>query len=307
MTLPTPIIHDVMLRDGLQQERQVVDTDDKLAWFDQLRAAGIDIIQVGSFVHPKKVPQMADTDELCRRIRQRPDGGRGTVIAGLVLNERGLERALAADVDLVCMGVSASETHSRKNTGMTVAEATDRIAAMAVEAARAGKQVQASVQSAFGCGFEGPVPDRAVLAIVERFAEVGVAQLSLADTAGHATPADVERLFGKAFELGAGAEWACHLHDTYGAGMANAYAALKVGVTVFEAATAGLGGCPFTKVAGGNLCTEDWVHLLHRLELRRELELEPLLELGRAMAATLGHELHGRVRQAGPIATATRS
>jgi len=303
--MPTsPIIHDVMLRDGLQQESQTVPTEQKLAWLTRLGGSGVDIIQVGSFVHPKKVPQMADTDALCQLVRERPETLGGALLSGLVLNDRGLDRALAADVDLVCLGVSASETHSRKNTGMTVAEATERIVAMAARAVSAGKRVQASVQSAFGCGFEGAIAPRAVLAIVERYAAAGVGHISLADTAGHATPEDVTRLYGEAQRIAPDVEWACHLHDTYGLGVVNAYAALASGVTVFECATAGLGGCPFTKVAGGNLCTEDWVHLLQRLGKRLDLKLEPLLTLARDMTQTLGRELPGKVHLAGPIATA---
>ncbi len=303
MNKPRSVIHDVMLRDGLQVEEQVVPTHQKLAWFDTLCEAGVDIIQIGSFVHPKKVPQMADTDELCRLIHERSDRADGVLLSGLVLNERGLDRALAAGVDMVCMGVSASETHSRNNTGMAIAEAVPRILAMAEKAIGAGKQVQMSVQSAFGCGFEGPVDSSSVLAILRPSVAAGIGQISLADTAGHATPAAVERLYGQAMELSGEAEWACHFHDTYGLALANAYAAYKAGVTVFESAVAGLGGCPFTKVAGGNLCTEDWLHLLHQMDLRKDVPLDPLLGLARDMTATFERDLPGTIHRSGPIPT----
>ena len=188
------VLHEVGPRDGLQVEKQTVPTGTKLAWIGRILASGVDIVQVGSFVHPEKVPQMADTDELFRRLSARPDAGSG-VLSGLVLNEKGLDRALSCGVELVCMGVSASDTHSRKNTGMGTEEATRRILATAKKAVEAGRAVQVSVQSAFGCGFEGPVPEERVLSIVKEYLDAGLRRISLADTAGHAYPEQVERLF----------------------------------------------------------------------------------------------------------------
>ena len=149
-------IHEVGLRDGLQMEKQVVPTEQKIAWIETLLGSWVDILQLGSFVHPGKVPQMADTDELFRRLTA--DKRSRAVLSGPVLNEKGLERGLACGVEMFCLGASASETHSLKNTGMTSGEALERIVAIAREAASSGKKVQVSVQSAFGCGFEGPVP-----------------------------------------------------------------------------------------------------------------------------------------------------
>jgi len=292
------IIHEVGPRDGLQVEQQVVPTEVKEAWIRELMATGLDIVQVGSFVHPEKVPQMADTDELFRRLAGAP--GPRAVLSGLVLNEKGLERGLACGVELFCMGVSASETHSMKNTGMGTAEAQRRIIATAKAALAAGKQVQVSVQSAFGCGFEGQIPDRQVLDIVRAYVDAGLLNISLADTAGHAYPEQVRRLFAAARSLGPVA-WTAHLHDTYGMGMANVYAALAEGVTTFETSFAGLGGCPFTKVAAGNVATEDLVHGLQRAGLRRDIQLGRLVELARQVAAWFGRELPGRVYRTGPV------
>src|SRR5512137_2515612 len=220
------VIHEVGPRDGLQMEKTVVPFERKLGWIRALLDAGLDIVQVGSFVHPTKVPQMADTDRLFTELRA---GGlpSGAVLSGLVLNEKGMERGFAAGVDLFCMGVSASETHSRKNTGMPIAEASERIVAMAKQALAAGKRAQVSVQSAFGCGYEGPVPEERVLGLVRTYLENGIANVSLADTAGHATPAQVGRMFERVFALGPGIEGACHFHDTYGLGLANAWAAMQ--------------------------------------------------------------------------------
>jgi len=297
--MTTIAVHEVGLRDGLQVENAVVPTARKIAWVDRLIDSGVDMIQLGSFVHREKVPQMADTDDLFEHVRARAQAR--PIFSGLVLNEKGLERGLKCGVRFFCMGVSASDTHSRKNTGMSTAEATDRIVAMAKAAREAGASVQLSVQSAFGCGYEGLVPEARVLGIARRFVEAGFTTISLADTAGHGTPHQVERLFTAVRGLDPGVQCACHLHDTYGFGLANAYAALRAGVTWFEAAFAGLGGCPFTAVAGGNVCTEDLVHMLHRMDLAAHVSLEPILDVARSAAEVLGRELPGRTMKTGVI------
>jgi len=294
------VLHEVGLRDGLQMERQVVPTEVKARWIGDLVAAGVDALQVGSFVHPEKVPQMADTDRLFASLGK-PAGAK---LSALVLNEKGLERGMACGVEMFCMGVSASETHSRKNTGMSVAEATDRIVAMARRALDAKAAVQVSVQSAFGCGYEGVVPESRVLDLVRRFLDAGLARISLADTAGHAVPDQVERLYEAVFAAGPGVEAACHFHNTYGLAIANCWAARRVGVTWFESSVAGLGGCPFTKIAGGNTCTEDFVHLLQRSGLRPDVRLDRLIAVARDVGAFLGRELPGTVCRTGTVADA---
>lgn len=295
------ILHEVGPRDGLQFENQTVPSWEKLKWIGALIDCGIEIIQVGSFVHPARVPQMADTDLLLTDLRKDKIRSSGVIFSGLVLNERGLERGLACGVDLFCMGVSASETHSRKNTGMSIAEATDRIIAMAARAEEAGKKVQLSVQSAFGCGYEGHVPAEKVTGLVQKFLDAGFKTISLADTAGHATPDQVEKLFTAVAVLDDEAEWACHLHNTYGLGLANCYAALKVGVNYFESSFAGLGGCPFTKIAGGNVCTEDLVHMLQRMNLKKKVNLGKLIEIANDVGRFFGREMSGYVHKTGPI------
>jgi hydroxymethylglutaryl-CoA lyase len=295
------VIHEVGLRDGLQMEHQTVPTDVKLAWARALLASGIDILQVGSFVHPTKVPQMADTDLLFRELLADPATPRNVILSGLVLNEKGLERGLACGVQMFCLGVSASETHSRKNTGMPVAEASERIIGAARQAAAAGKKVQVSVQSAFGCGFEGKVPRERVMEIVARYLEAGLRNISLADTAGHATPAAVEEMFAGVRRLDPAAELACHFHNTYGLGLANVYAAMKAGVTSVESSAGGLGGCPFTKVAGGNVCTEDLVHMLQHSGLRSDIRLERLVGVAREIAAFFAREMPGTIYREGGI------
>lgn len=295
------VLHEVSLRDGLQMEQQTVPMDQKISWIEGFIAAGIDILQIGSFVHPVKVPQMADTDRLFSHFsgdNRKPDH---VILSALVLNEKGLQRGFNCGVEMFCMGVSASETHSRKNTGMATAEATESIIAMATKALDAGKRVQVSVQSAFGCGYEGRVPEEKVLRLVDRFLNRGFKNISLADTAGHATPDQVERMFEQIFRLDPTVTCTCHFHNTYGLGLANCYAAMRLGVKYFESSIAGLGGCPFTKVAGGNVCTEDFVHYLQRIGLRRDIQLGKLVEIACGVSAFFGREMPGMVYRAGPI------
>ncbi|MBI2408421.1 MAG: hydroxymethylglutaryl-CoA lyase [Gemmatimonadetes bacterium] len=295
------LIHEVGLRDGLQVEKQVVPTATKRDWLTRLMRSGVDIVQVGSFVHPEKVPQMADTDELFRQATAGKQPG-DAVLSGLVLNERGLERGLACGVEMFCMGVSASETHSRKNTGMGTEDATRRIVLTALEAQKAGREVQVSVQSAFGCGFEGAVPEARVMSIVDAYLNAGLTSISLADTAGHAHPAQVTAYVRGILEREPAARVTAHIHNTYGVGMANVYAALNAGATSIESSFGGLGGCPFTKVAAGNVATEDFVHALQRDGQRSDIKLDTLIQVARDVATFLARDLPGCVYKIGPIA-----
>jgi hydroxymethylglutaryl-CoA lyase len=295
------VLHEVGPRDGLQMEKQVVPTEKKLEWLRGLVSAGVDIVQVGSFVRADEVPQMADTDELFRRLlAEKPSGA---VLSGLVLNEKGLERAVGVGVEMICMGASASETHSRKNAGMSTDEAVRRIVAMGRSALAAGKRVQVSVQSAFGCGFEGRIPEDRVYRIVETYAEAGLTNVSLADTAGHAHPEQVRRMFGEVLRRVPDARCTAHFHDTYGLGMANVFSAMDVGVSMFETSVAGLGGCPFTKAAAGNVATEDLVHALQRAGARKDVQLAKLVEIAKSVGAFFGREMTGRVQKIGPLPT----
>jgi hydroxymethylglutaryl-CoA lyase len=295
------VVHEVGMRDGLQMEEQVVPTEQKTAWIEAVLRTGVDIVQIGSFVHPGRVPQMADTDTLFHHFTSPGPNPDGVLLSGLVLNEKGLERGLACGAQMLCMGVSASETHSQKNTRMSTADATRRIIGIAKSAQSAGKRVQLSVQSAFGCGYEGPVPHERVLAIVKTFLDAGFRNLSLADTAGHATPDQVEALYRDVFALDQDIEGACHFHNTYGLALANCYAALRVGVTSFEGSVAGLGGCPFTAVAGGNTCTEDLVHALQRTGQRKDVDLPALIDVARDVARFFDRDMPGAVYRAGAI------
>jgi len=299
--MPEIIIHEVGPRDGLQMEEATVPFEQKAKWIQALIGSGVDIVQVGSFVHPQRVPQMADTDALFRQFTQPGAKPEKVTLSGLVLNEKGLERGLACGVEMFCMGVSASETHSRRNTRMSVAEALERIIAMAKSAMQEKKRVQVSVQSAFGCGYEGVVPAERVLEIVATYLNAGIKNISLADTAGHANPRQVERLFHAIFKLDDAVECACHFHNTYGMALANCYAALQAGVKSFESAFAGLGGCPFTAVAGGNVCTEDLVHMFQSMDIRRDIDLAGLIAVAKDAHRYFQRDLPGMIYKSGSI------
>lgn len=285
------VIHEVGLRDGLQMESEPVPTITKLQWAQTLANSGLDIIQLGSFVNPKIVPQMADTDELFEEVKR--NGKFNAKFSALILNEKGFERAIKANVDLICMGVSASETHSKKNTGMSVEEALERIIRIATDSSKMGKDVQVSVQSAFGCGYEGDIPEENVYKIIEQYFNNGLNKISLADTSGYAYPSKVERMFTYLQKMNPKAEFACHFHNTYGLGLVNTYVAIQNGVKYIETAFGGLGGCPFTKQPAGNVCTEDFVNMLQKMGLRTDIKIDKIISVTKYASGFFVKDLPG--------------
>jgi hydroxymethylglutaryl-CoA lyase len=295
------IIHEVGMRDGLQMESELVPFNTKEMLLEWLIESGVDIIQVGSFVHPKLVMQMSDTDDLFQSIWESGKKPENTVLSALVLNRKGLERGMKVNVEMFCMGVSASETHSKKNTGKTTEQAIDDIIPMAKDALSEGKKVQVSVQSAFGCGFEGKIDENRVYSIVDKYLNAGLKNISLADTAGHAKPEQVERMFAKIFDMDNSIEAACHFHDTYGYGMANIETAINTGVKYIETAFGGLGGCPFTKSPSGNVPTEDFIYELQQKGYRKDIDINKIIKTANHMANFLIRDLPGKVYKRGPI------
>ncbi len=288
------IIHEVGLRDGLQMESEIVPTVTKEQWVETLIKSKIDIIQLGSFVNPKILPQMADTDELCNLFCKEKKY-EGITFSALVLNERGLERALNSGVQMICTGVSASETHSKKNTGKSIKEALNEIIKIAKIAKDNNKKVQASVQSAFGCGFEGEIKEEVVLNIVEKYLENDINCISLADTSGMAYPTKVERLYSKIKKLNPNIELACHFHNTYGMGLVNIYVALQNGVEYVETAFGGLGGCPFTKQPAGNVPTEDFVFMLQKMGYCNDVDIGKIVAVTKYASGFFIKDLPGYV------------
>lgn len=289
-------IHEVGLRDGLQNEKIIIPTEIKIKWTEILLESGVDCIQLGSFVHPERMPQMADTDKLFEYFSNHELNNK---LSGLILNHKGLERGLKCGTQIFCLGVSASETHSLKNTGMSIEKAQDVIVQTADEARNAGRRVQVSVQSAFGCGFEGKVPEDKVLKIIYRYIDAGFLNISLADTAGHAYPEQVKRLFAAVKKLNDKTVLTAHFHNTYGLGMANCYAAMEEGAEFFETSFGGLGGCPFTKSPSGNVSTEDLVHSLQRNHRRRDILIEKIIQTSKEAQIYLNNTMQSHVLKNG--------
>ena len=293
LNLPkTVLIEDEALRDGLQNEKRLFSVAEKLELVAAIADAGVRRIQVGSFVSPKWAPQMANTDELFAALPARD----GVVYSGLVLNAAGLDRALAVGAKHLSISVSASETHSRKNANKSVDAALADILPTIERALAAGVAVRAGIQSALGCGYEGDIDPAQVLRIARLYREAGVREINIADTAGLADPQLVHRvatLLREAF--GDEVTLSLHLHDTRGLGLANMLAGLQAGVTVFDAAVGGLGGCPFIPAATGNISTEDAVFALERMGVATGVDWTKLQPVARRLADLVGRKLPSRM------------
>lgn len=286
------LIEDEFLRDGLQNEARLFTLEEKVEFAQALARAGLRRIQIGSFVHPGRVPQMADTDALARRLERLE----GVTWTALVLNETGLDRALAAGLPHLSISVSASESHSRRNANRGVEEGVRRILPVIERARAAGVRVRAGIQCALGCAFEGHVPPDRVIAIARSFAALDVEEINIADTAGLANPVQVEALCrALAEELGPKVALSLHLHDTRGLGIANLVAGLRAGVRIFDAALGGLGGCPFVPDATGNIATEDAVFALEEMGWRTGIDWQALRPLVGRAESLLGRGLPGRI------------
>lgn len=280
-------ITDVLLRDGLQMESVTVATANKADLAAGLLRAGVPALEVGSFVHPSKVPQMADTDDLLAQLLKTTD----VPLPTLVFNRRGAQRAAAAGARIVRLVVSASQGHSRANTGVGVTEALDRMQD-GVALLRANNiAYEACVATAFVCPFDGDTDPAAVADIVERLLQMGATAINVADTIGAAHPSQVGRLVRRLYADHPDASLAIHLHNTYGMAAANVMAALEAGIRRFDAALGGLGGCPFAPGAVGNIATDDLVHLLDREGLSTGIDPDALGTVRAPLEHLVGHRL----------------
>jgi (R)-citramalyl-CoA lyase len=284
---------DVGPRDGLQNEDKSLAPEIRAELCDRLAAAGVPRVEAASFVNPKRVPQMAGAEKVMAAIDRRP----GTSYAGLVLNEKGYERAVEAGVDEVRYAFPVTETFARRNQNTTVAEAT-QLAGRLVERARLdGVRVSITLSAAFGDPFEGLVEPGHVLGIAEKVSVANPDEILLADTIGVGVPSQVWELVEGV--LAFGATVGCHFHDTRNTGIANAAAAVEAGATVLDASVGGTGGCPFAPRATGNIATEDLVYLLHGMGYETGIDLDALIEVAERMAQQLGKDLPGQVYKAG--------
>jgi len=264
------VVVEVGPRDGLQNEAQPVPTELKVAFIERLAEAGLPVIEITSFVSPKAVPQLADAEEVMRRIARRP----GTRYLALVPNERGLERALAAGCDAIALFTAASEAFSQANVHASIEETFQRFRPVAERARAAGLWIRGYVSTAFHCPYAGPVDPRQALSVTERLFALGCHEVALADTIGRATPRDVDRLLALATRAFEPSRLALHFHDTAGLALANVMIGLDYGITVFDASAGGLGGCPFAPGAPGNLATERLLALLEGLGIETGVDRE---------------------------------
>ena len=288
-------IVEVSPRDGLQAESRTLPTAVKLELLERLADAGHTVIEATSFVGPTVVPQLADADDLMRRLDRRP----GVRYPVLVPNERGLERAIAAGVTEIAVFVAASESYSLKNLRRSRDEALAIAALVAARAKTAGLRVRGYISMVIGDPDDGPTAPDVVVGIAQRLLTAGCDELSLGDTTGAGTPEDVRRLLGAHREAGIAIDRVgVHFHDTYGQGLANVLTALELGVTSIDASIGGIGGSPFAKHASGNLATEDVVWMLDGMGIETGIDVRALAATSRWMAEQLGHELPGRAAKA---------
>jgi hydroxymethylglutaryl-CoA lyase len=285
------LVREVGPRDGFQAERPPVPTALKIAVIDRLSKTGITHIQAGSFVHPEKVPQMADSGQVFKNITRCP----GVVYSALVLNGKGAERALDAGADLIETGLSASNTHSLENMGRTSAQALEEVQRTAKIVIQGRKPLWLNIQCAFGCAYEGAVPVKTVGIIAKELMALSPACLCLADTTGMADPALLCRMLDKILPITGDTPLLLHFHDTRGLGLVNIFAALQRGVKAFDASLGGLGGCPFVPGATGNVATEDVLHLLQTMGLAPQSAVEAVADVSRFLAEALNRPLPGRM------------
>jgi hydroxymethylglutaryl-CoA lyase len=292
-------IREVGPRDGFQNEPEVIATDDKVRLIGMLVAARLRRLEITSFVRPDVIPQLADAEEVLRRIERSED----VAYSVLIPNERGLERALGLRdrFDEVNLFLSASETHNRKNVNRSIAESLEGLRRTIDRARSEGLRCEGVISVSFGCPFEGEVPAEGVFDIAESLAEAGCEEVSFGDTTGMANPRQVGEFFAAARQRLPGVELTAHFHNTRGQGLANVLAALSAGVESFEAAFGELGGSPVSPGATGNISTEDLVSMLHEMGIDTGIDLAALIEASLAAQELLGRPLGAHVLRAGPV------
>ncbi|BDB22805.1 hydroxymethylglutaryl-CoA lyase [Cupriavidus sp. TA19] len=295
MTIPNYVkIVEVGPRDGLQNEKAMVPTDVKVALVNQLTDAGFVNIEAASFVSPKWVPQMADGADVMARIQRRP----GTLYSVLTPNMKGFEGAVAAGADEVVIFGAASEAFSQKNINCSIAESIQRFEPVAAAAKEKGVRLRGSISCALGCPYQGEVPVSAVVDVVRRMRELGCDEIDIADTIGVGTPVRVQEVMRAASAEFAIDRLSGHFHDTYGQALSNILASLEVGIAIFHASVAGLGGCPYAKGATGNVATEDVLYMLHGMGIHTGIDLEAVVRTGDYISQSIGRANSSRVGRA---------
>ncbi|WP_410982575.1 hydroxymethylglutaryl-CoA lyase [Bacillus cereus] len=295
MKLPTfAVIKEVGPRDGLQNEKKIVGTKDKVKWIQLLSEAGLSYIEVSSFVHPKWVPALADAGDVFAELKWNSD----VTYAALVPNQNGLERALLQNVDEVNVFLSASESHNKSNINKSIKEALSVVQDITKQAQFAGKRVRGYVSTVFGCPYEGDVSIDAVDELCNQLFSYGIYEVSLGDTIGVANPLQVERVLEQLLKKYDSSQFAMHFHNTYGMALANVVQSLEYGVTTFDSSCGGLGGCPYAPGASGNVATDDLVHMLHKMGVQTNINEEKLLKASQFIQSKLNIQLPSHVYKA---------
>lgn len=290
---PQVALCDVGPRDGFQFEEQFIPTAVKVETITALAEAGVPRIQVASFVHPEWVPQMRDAEAVCQQLPERDD----VTYAGLALNQKGVERAVAAGLDQVDLSIATHDQHSRDNANVTVDEAVQEAEGMVRYAHEQGGDVQMGFQTVFGYQAPGDTPLDQVVEMGRHFADMGIESLSLADSTGLANPEMIKSRIQAVREAVAGVPLVLHLHDTRGLGLANVYAALQCGVRRFDTSLAGMGGCPFIEGATGNIATEDTVYLLDELDVETGVDRWAVGRASARIESVLGKQFPGKLHR----------
>ena len=295
MSLPLQVtLCDVGPRDGLQNEKQLVDTAVKVELIHRLQAAGIRRLEATSFVSPKWVPQMGDNAQVMAALQRRPD----VVYAVLVPNEQGLQAALPHRPDEIVVFTAASEAFAQKNINCSIAQSIERFAPVVAQAKAQGIKVRAALSCALGCPYEGDIHPDKVGAVAAQLRAIGVDHLGVSDTIGVGTPRRVQAALERALRHFPLSEVSGHYHDTYGQALANVYASLELGISTFDTSVGGLGGCPYAKGATGNVATEDVVFMLNGLDIETGVDLDVLVDIAAYVSEALGRPPVSRVARA---------
>lgn len=291
MKLPSTVeIKEVGPRDGLQNEKRNIKSEDKIQWINLLGKTGLSYIEVTSFVHPKWIPQLADAMEVLKEINREKD----ITYAALVPNIRGLDRALAVNIDEVSVFMSASESHNKNNINKTIDETFPVLEEVVKKAIKENKRVRGYISTVIACPYEGKVAPDQVLKVTERLLDMGVTEISLGDTIGVAVPSQVEHLLTELLKRYPPELFAMHFHDTRGTALANIVKSLEMGITKFDSSLGGLGGCPYAKGASGNVATEDLLYLLTEMGIKTGIDMDALLDAAFYIEEKLGRKLNTR-------------
>jgi hydroxymethylglutaryl-CoA lyase len=283
-------IKEVGPRDGLQNEKKSISTDEKISWINSLSETGLSYIEVSSFVHPTWIPQLVDAEEVLAKINRKP----GVTYAALVPNIRGLERALKSNIDEVNIFMSASESHNKNNINKSIAETYHDLEEVVRVSKAAGKTVRGYISTVIACPYEGPVAPQQVRKVADRLFSMGIDELSLGDTIGVGVPNQVERLLEEILPYFAVNKLAMHFHDTRGTALANIVKSLEMGITIFDSSLGGLGGCPYAKGASGNVATDDLLFMLHQMGIETGVDLQAAIRSAQLIERALGRQLKSR-------------